>query len=135
MYSRPCFLIFHMFQSSLYCKTRLALDRFHDSSIPPRKCAKSSESVPKPEKAWIIAIFTVQMLFLKYKCYFFWCAEQKKFESAVQTFAALWHKFCRFLAWVLPPYDTSFAALCREFCHLMDQYKKTECSTKVCCIF
>jgi len=31
-------------------KTRLFLDQFHDSSIPPRKCAKSLESVPKPEK-------------------------------------------------------------------------------------
>ncbi len=30
--------------------TRLVLDRFHDSSIPPRKCAESSESVLKPEK-------------------------------------------------------------------------------------
>jgi len=33
--------------------------------------AKSSESVPKPEKVLIIAIFAIQMLFLQYKCYFF----------------------------------------------------------------
>jgi hypothetical protein len=31
-------------------RTRPVLDRFHDSSIPLRECAKSSESVPKPEK-------------------------------------------------------------------------------------
>jgi len=35
---------------------------------------------------------------------FFWCAEQKNFERAVQTFAA-------FMAQVLPPYGASFAAL------------------------
>jgi len=68
--------------------TRPVLDRFHDSSIPLRKCAKSSETVPKPEKVWIIAIFAVQMLF-------FWCAEQKILNRAVQMFAALWRKFCR----------------------------------------
>jgi len=50
------------------------------------------------------------LLFLQYKCYFFWCAEQKKIEQAVQTFAALWHEFCRsenfcrLMARVLPPY-------------------------------
>jgi hypothetical protein len=48
------------------------------------------------------AILEVQMLF-------FWC--EKKIECSVQTFAALWHKFCHFLAQVLPPYETSFAAL------------------------
>jgi len=31
-------------------ETRPVLNLFHDSSIPPRKCAKSSESLPKPEK-------------------------------------------------------------------------------------
>jgi len=61
------------------------------------------------------AIFEVQMLF-------FWCAEQKKFERAVQTFAALWDKFRCSLAQALPPYDMSFATLWREFCHLMAQY-------------
>jgi len=50
------------------------------------------------------AIFAVQMLF-------FWCAAQKKFGCAVQK--------------LLPPYGTSFAAvqtfaaLWRKFCHLM----------------
>ncbi len=29
---------------------RSVLNQFHDSSIPPRKWVKSSESVPKPEK-------------------------------------------------------------------------------------
>jgi len=43
------------------------------------------------------AIFAVQMLF-------FWCAKQKKFESAVQTFVALWCKFFRLMAQVLPQY-------------------------------
>jgi len=70
------------------------------------------------------AIFAVQMLFLQYKCYFcstntifFWCAEQKKFERAVQTFAVLWLKFCHLMARVLPQYKllptygASFAAL------------------------
>ncbi len=42
---------------------------------------------------------------------FFWCAEQKKIERAVQTFAALWRKFGRLMPWVLPPYGVSFAAL------------------------
>ncbi len=104
--------------------TRPVLDRFHDSSIPPSKCAKSSESVPKPEKVWIIAIFAVQMGFLQSKCYFFWCAEQKKFERAVQTFATWWREFCCLMARVLPqyklllPYGASFAALWREFCRL-----------------
>jgi len=68
-------------------------DGFHDSSIPPRKCVKSSESVPKPEKVWIIAFFCS-------KNDFFWCAKQfffvcrkNFFEGAVQTFAALWREF------------------------------------------
>jgi len=69
-------------------------------------------------------MFAVQMLFLQYKCYFcstnaifavqmlfFWCAEQKNFELTVQTFAALWLKFCHLVTQVLPPYDSSFAAL------------------------
>ncbi len=106
----------------------IKLNRFHDSSIPPKKCAKSSESVPKPEKVWRIAI-------LQYKCYFcstnaifavqmlFFCStndflvcqtnflvcRKKNFERTVQTFAAICHKFCRLMARVLPPYGGSFA--------------------------
>jgi len=53
--------------------TRAVLDRFHDSSIPPRKCAKSSESVPKLEKVWIIAILAVQMLFYVVQMIFLVC--------------------------------------------------------------
>jgi len=47
--------------------------------------------------------FAVQMLFI-------WYAEQKKFECAVQNFAASWREFCRsknfcrLMAQVLPPY-------------------------------
>jgi len=51
-------------------KTRPVSDRFHDSSIPPRRCAKSSESVPKPKKVWIIAIFAVQLLPDEYSLYY-----------------------------------------------------------------
>jgi hypothetical protein len=78
------------------------LDRFYDSSKPPRKCAKSSESVPKPEKVWIITIFAVQMLFF--------CVQNKKFWVRSTN-------FCRLMAQVLlhykllPPYGASFAAL------------------------
>jgi len=48
---------------------------------------------------------------------FFCCAEQKKIEHGVQTFAALWREFCCLMARVLlqykllTPYGTSFAAL------------------------
>jgi hypothetical protein len=41
----------------------------------------------------------------------------KKFERALQTFAASWHEFCRLMAQVLmqykllPPYGANFAAL------------------------
>ncbi len=103
---------------------------FMTAAYHPESVLKSSESLPKPEKVWIIAIFAVQMLFLKYKFYF-WSTnaiffgvqnKKKKIERAVQTFAASWHKFCRFLGWVLPPYAMSFAALWCEFCRLMAQY-------------
>ncbi len=87
--------------------TRPVLDQFHDSSIPPWKCAISSESVPKPERVWIIAI-------LQYKCYFSVCR--------VKNFWACSTNFCRLMMQVLPPFGTSFAALWHEFCHLMAQY-------------
>ncbi len=45
------------------------------------ECAKSSESVPKPEKVLIIAIFAVQMLF-------FWClvCRTKKIKALVNYY-------------------------------------------------
>jgi len=74
------------------------------------ECAKSSESVPKPEKVLIIAIFAIQMLFLQYKCYFFGVQNKTILSTqyklltpygtsfaAVQTFATLWCKFCRLM--------------------------------------
>ncbi len=66
------------------------------------------------------AIFEIQMLF-------FWCAEQKKFERAVQTFAAFWREFCRRMTRVLPPY--------KQVLPPYGPVLKKECSTKVSCIF
>jgi hypothetical protein len=75
------------------------------------------------------------LLFLQYKCYFFWCAEQKNLSAQYKrlppygtSFAAFLRKFCRLMTQVLPPYGASFAAL-------WPSTKKTERSTKVCCIF
>jgi len=98
----------------------IKLDRFHDSSIPPRKCAKTWESMNNCYFCTTHAIFAVQMLFLQYKCYFFvvqmifvvcqtnfLVCRKKNFERAAQTFIC--HKFCRLMARVLPPCGGSFA--------------------------
>jgi hypothetical protein len=81
------------------------------------------------------------MLFLQYKCYFcrtnaifavqmlfFGVQNKKKFERAVQTFAALWREFCCLMARVLLqyklllPHGASFATLWCKFCRLISQY-------------
>ncbi len=109
-YPRPTvFLSIYFFCS--YCQTRPVFDWFHDSSIPSRKCAKSSESVLKPEKFWIIAIFAVQMLFFGVQNKNILSAQYKLLPPYGTCFVTFLHKFCCFMTQVLPPYDLSFAAL------------------------
>ncbi len=90
-------------------------DWFHDSSIPPRKCAKSSESLPKPEKVWIIAIFAKQMLFFWSTNAIFFGWKTKKNWARSTNIGCL-------MAQVLLLFGASFAALWCEFCRLMAQY-------------